>query len=251
MARVLSIAASLVLGGLTFGLLAQQEPAKLIDQAREAYQSRATVGKAKTAVELFAQAAKADPKSYEALWEGAKACYFYGNFTREEAPDSEKLALFQDGIDRAKAAVALNPKGVEGHFWLGVLYGVYGEAKGIFKSLSLVPDIKAEMNTCLELDPSVEGYGPDRVLGRLFFKLPGFKGGDNKKSIEHLVKSMEGAPTNALTRLYLAETYKSEGEKAKAVEQLKFVVEMPPDPRWAPEHAWIKPKAQALLKKLT
>jgi hypothetical protein len=115
----------------------------------------------------------------------------------------------------------------------------------------LVPDIKAEMKTCQDLDPSVEGYGPDRVLGRMFYKLPGFKGGDNKKSIECLLKSMQGAPTNALTRLYLAETYKSEGEKAKDVEQLKFIVQMEPDPRWAPEHAWIKPKAQALLKKLT
>ena len=45
-----------------------------------------------------------------------------------------------------------------------MLYGVYGEAKGVLKSLSLVPSIKQEMQTCLEIDPSVEGYGPDRVL---------------------------------------------------------------------------------------
>ena len=251
MKRLPRISAALLLCAATVGLAAQNDPAKLMEQAREAYQNRWNSAKAKTAVDFFAQAAKADPKSYEALWEGARACYFYGNFSREEASDSEKMAIFQDGIDRAKASVALNLKGVEGHFWLGVLLGVYGEAKGIFKSLSLVPDIKAEMKNCLEVDPSVEGCGPDRVLGRMFYKLPGFKGGDNKKSIGHLLKSMEGAPTNALTRLYLAETYKSEGEKAKAIEQLKFIVGMEPDPRWAPEHAWIKPKAQALLKKLT
>jgi tetratricopeptide (TPR) repeat protein len=250
--RPRSLALSVLLsGGLALGLAAQQEPAKLLESAREAYLSRATIGKAKTAVELFAQAARADPKSCEARWEGARACYFYGNFTREDAPDSERMAIFQDGIDRARSAVALNPKGVEGHFWLGVLLGVYGEAKGIFKSLSLVPDIRAEMKTCLELDPSVEGYGPDRVLGRMLYKLPGWKGGDNKESIEHLLKSLQGAPTNALTRLYLAETYKSEGEKAKAIEQLKAVVDMKPDPRWAPEHPYIKPQAEALLRKLT
>ena len=242
--------AILLLMAVPLAAQAQADPAKLLTEARQAYAERSTPAKAKAAVDLFAQAAKADPKSYEARWEGAQACYFYGNFTREEASDSEKMAIFQDGIDRAKAAVALEPKGVEGHFWLGVLYGVYGEAKGIFKSLAMVPDIKKEMQACLELDPAVEGHGPDRVLGRMLYKLPGFKGRDNQKSIEHLVRSMEGSPTNALTRLYLAETYKAEGMKDKAVEQLKAVVAMTPDPRWAPEHPYIKPQAEALLKKL-
>ena len=249
--RTLARTAIFLLMSAALAAGAQQDSTKLLEEARKAYAERSSPPKAKAAADLFAKAAQADPKSYEARWEGAKACYFYGNFTRETASDSEKMTLFQDGIDRAKAAVAINPKGVEGHFWLGVLYGVYGEAKGIFKSLSLVPDIKKEMQACLELDPAVEGHGPDRVLGRMFYKLPGFKGGDNQKSIEHLVRSMEGSPTNALTRLYLAETYKAEGMKEKAVEQLKVVVDMTPDPRWAPEHPYIKPQAEALLKKLT
>lgn len=219
-------------------------------RARAAYEQRADPAQAKAAVDLFKAAAAADPQGFAARWEGAKACYFYGTYTRSEASDSEKMAIFQDGIDRAKAAAAISPKGVEGHFWLGVLYGVYGEAKGIFKSLALVPDIKREMQVCLELDPAIEGWGPDRVLGRMFFKLPFFKGGDNDKSIEHLEKSLKGAPTNALTRVYLAETYKSEGMRAKAIEQCQHVVAMTPDPLWAPEHPSIKAMAEKLLKKL-
>lgn len=230
-----------------------QQPAapapSALDRARAAYEKRADPAQAKAAVDLFREAAKADPKSYEALWEGSKACYFYGNYTRESASDDEKMAIFQDGIDRAKAAVAMNPKGVEGHFWLGVLDGVYGEAKGIFKSLAMVPDIKQEMATCLELDKSVEGYGPDRVLGRLYYKLPGFKGGDNKKSIEYLERSLQGAPTNALTKLYLAETLKSEGQKPRAIQLVKEIIAMTPDPLWAAEHPAIKAKAEKFLDK--
>ena len=233
------------------GLWAQQGQAEasLLERARAAYAKRAESSQALGAVKLFKEAAAADPKAYDAFWEGARACYFYGNYTMADASDSDKMAIFQDGIDRAKAAVALKPDGVEGHFWLGVLYGVYGEAKGIFKSLAMVPDIKAEMAKCLALDPAVEGYGPDRVLGRLFYKLPGFKGGDNKKSIEHLEKSLEGAPTNALTKLYLAETYKSEGMKDKALAQLKGILDMTPDPRWTAEHPSIKAQAQKLFNK--
>ena len=220
-----------------------------LEKAKAAYEQRADPAEAKAAMQLFAEAAKADPKSYEAFWQGAQSCYFYGEYTRAKASDDEKMAIFQDGIDRAKAAVALNPKGVEGHFWLGVLYGVYGQAKGIFKSLSLVPNIKQEMKTCQELDPSVDGYGPDRVLGRMYYKLPWFKGGDNKKSIRYLEASLKGAPTNALTRLYLAEVYKAEGMKEKAIEQVKAIIGMTPDPRWNAEYPSIKAKAEKLLQK--
>ena len=238
---------------ITLPVLAQETSAEALAallQARSAYEQRGDEANAKAAFELFQQAAKADATSVEARWEGARAAYFYGTYARADAPDSEKMAIFNAGIELAKQAVALAPKDVEAHFWLGVLYGVYGEAKGIFKSLSLVPSIKQEMQTCLDLDPSVEGFGPDRVLGRMYFKLPWFKGGDNKKSIAHLEKSLAGAPTDALTKLYLAETYKSEGVKEKAVEQLKGIIAMTPDPRWAPEHPSIKAKAEKLLTKL-
>ena len=131
-----------------------------------------------------------------------------------------------------------------------MLFGVYGEAKGIMKSLALVDDIEREMKACVELDPAFEGWGADRVLGRMFFKLPFFKGGDKKKSIEHLERSLAGAPTNALTRVYLAASYRAEGMKDKAREQCRHVIEMQPDPRWAPEHPWVVRQAEALLKKL-
>ena len=237
---------------LTVGSAASAEtpPAGALAAAQSAYAGRSDPAQAQAAVELFQKAATADAKSYAARWEGARAAYFYGNYTRGDASDADKMAIFDEGITLAKEAVALDPKGVEGHFWLGVLYGVYGEAKGIFKSLSLVPSIKQEMQTCLDLDPAVEGWGPDRVLGRLYYKLPWFKGGDKKKSVADLEKSLAGAPTNALTRLYLAESYRSEGERAKAIAQLQEIVSMTPDPRWAPEHPWIKAQAEKLLKKL-
>jgi tetratricopeptide (TPR) repeat protein len=251
MARTL-IAAAITLFAIGSPLAASEEPGKgAIERARAAYEQRADGARARAAVDLFAEAAKADPGSYEARWEGARACYFYGTFTREEGNDEEKMKIFDDGVRRAREAVVLRADGVEGHFWLGVLLSVYGEAKGIFKSLALVPEIRAEMERCVAADPAVEGWGPDRVLGRILFKLPFFKGGDNEKSREHLERSLAGAPTNALTRLYLAETYKALGMKAKAVEQLKVVVEMTPDPRWAPEHPSVVAKAGNLLRKLS
>ena len=242
-----SILAVLAVGA---GVAAAQDTASALERARTAYEARADAARSAAAVDAFGAAAAADPASYEARWEGARACYFLGAVTRETADDDERIAIFADGIERAKAAIGLNGDGVEGHFWLGVLLSVWGEARGVLKSLSLVPDIRREMELCLAKDPSVEGWGPDRVLGRIYYKLPFFKGGDNKKSREHLERSLAGAPSNALTRLYLAETYKSLGEKGKAIEQLRAIVTMTPDPRWAPEFPGTRAKAEALLRKL-
>ena len=230
--------------------VAAADEAPPIERARAAYQQRAEPGQAQAAWDLFKQAVAADAGSYAARWEAARACYYLGEYFKPGTSDDEKMVLFQEGIDLAKQAIALEPRGVEGHFWLGVLYGVYGEAKGILKSLAMVPDIKAEMATCREIDPSVEGWGPDRVLGRMYYRLPFFKGGDNKKSLEHLEQSLKGAPTNALTRLYLAETCKSEGQKPRARQLLEEIAAMTPDPRWAAEHPQIKAEADKLLAKL-
>jgi tetratricopeptide (TPR) repeat protein len=251
MTRISWITAAAVLSVLgPAAVAAQVADGGVLTAARAEYEARGEPARAQDAVELFKRAAAEDPTSYDARWEGARAAYFFGTYTRDDAPDSEKMAIFDGGITLAKQAVALSPKGVEGHFWLGVLYGVYGEAKGIFKSLSMVPLIKQEMQSCVDLDPAVEGWGPDRVLGRMYYKLPFFKGGSNKKSIAYLEKSLQGAPTNALTRFYLAETYKSEGAKALAIQHLRAIVSMTPDPRWVPEHPWIKAQAEKLLKKL-
>jgi tetratricopeptide (TPR) repeat protein len=232
------------------GLAQSADPAATLAAARQAYGERADAARAAAALDGFAAAAGADVTSYPARWEGARASYYLGTWARPGTPDRDKMAIFQHGIDLARQAIALQPRGVEGHFWLGVLLGVYGEAKGIFKSLALVPDIKREMAVCLEIDPAVEGYGPDRVMGRMLYKLPFFKGGDNAQSAQRLERSIKGEPANALTRLYLAETYKSLGQKPKAIAQLRQVIDMQPDPRWAPEHPAIKAQAQALLAKL-
>jgi len=137
----------------------------------------------------------------------------------------------------------------EGHYWLGINYGVYGEAKGILKSLSLVKPIKEEMNKVLALDPSFDDGGADRVLGRVYHELPGFAGGSKKKALEHLLKSREMGPQVGLTRIYLADTYLSLDEIEKARQELEFVVAMEPDPKLIPETAEEKEMARKRLEK--
>lgn len=218
----------LVLIFLAFsGSLFSQQEKSLIAQGDELYAQRLDLAKAKEALAKYQEALIKGENKYEAYWKMARVEYWIGDKTEN---NKEKKAIFQQGIYHAKKAVELEPNKVDGHFWLGVNYGVYGEAKGVLKSLFLVKPIKQEMNKVLELDRTYESGGADRVLGRVYFKLPGFAGGDNKKSVEHLLKSRELGPNDGLTRIYLADTYLALDQVEKAREELDYVLKMESDP---------------------
>jgi tetratricopeptide (TPR) repeat protein len=218
----------LVLMALGLSLLVfSQESRSLIAVGDELYAQRLDLAKAKEALAKYQEALIAGENKYEAYWKMARAEYWIGDRSEN---NNEKKAIFQQGIYHAKKAVELEPNKVDGHFWLGVNYGVYGEARGVLKSLFLVKPIKQEMNKVLELDRGYEAGGADRVLGRVYYKLPGFAGGDKQKSLEHLLKSVELGPADGLTRLYLADTYLALDQVEKARAELEFILNMEADP---------------------
>jgi tetratricopeptide (TPR) repeat protein len=158
--------------------------------------------------------------------------YWIGDHTADK---TVKKQIFQQGIEHAKKAIELGPSKVEGHFWLGVCYGVYGEAKGVLKSLFLVKPIKEEMRRVLEIDPAYDKGGADRVLGRVYHEVPGIAGGSEKKSLEHLHKAVEYGPRVGLNLLYLADTYISLDQIEKARQTLEYILSMEPEPELIPE----------------
>ena len=241
--RIFSIAFIL----LSFSLsLFCQDAKELTAQADALYAEMKDMATAQEALAKYRDAfIKADDK-YDASWKIARMHYYIGAHTEK---NKEKKAIFEQGIYYAKKAVELKPDKPDGYYWLGVVYGVYGEARGVLKSLFLVDDIKGAMNKVIEIDRSYEDGGPDRVLGRVYFKLPGFAGGDNKKSLEHLLKSKEFEPNDPVTRLYLADTYLDLKEVDKAKEELEFILSMPSDSRWISGVDEYKAQAQEMLKK--
>lgn len=244
--RLFSLAVSLCFLSLAVLPSPAQEVKTLIQQGDELYQGRADLAKAKEAVEKYREAYISKEDVYGGCWRIARAHYWVGDHTPDKA---EKKRIFEQGIYYAKKAVEFAPDKPEGHYWLGICYGVYGEARGVLKSLSLVKPIKAAMNKVLELDPDYDDGGADRVLGRVYHELPGFAGGSKKKSLEHLLRSKELGPRVGLTRIYLADTYLSMDEVEKAREELEFVLAMEPDPSLVAETAEEKGMARERLEK--
>jgi tetratricopeptide (TPR) repeat protein len=199
------------------------------------------------AIEQYEKALAVDAKSVEASWRIARASYWLGMHTEG---DDEKLAVYKKGIDVARRAVALEPKSVASHFWLGVSFGKYGETKGVMNSLALVEPIRKEMETVLELDERFEAGGAHRVLGRLYHKLPGIAGGDPKKAIEHLKKAIAIDGSRLLNHLFIAEVYLAADDEANARKHLQLVIDGAYEESRRAENEEEKAEAKRLLEEL-
>ncbi len=232
---------------LSFSIpLLSQESEGLIAQGDKLYAEMKDMATAQEALSTYRKAVVKAENKFEVFWKLSRILYYVGTRTEDKR---EKKVIFGQGLYYAKKAVALESEKPDGHYWLGVSYGVYGEARGVLKSLSFVKPIKEAMNKVIELDRGYEDGGPDRVLGRVYFKVPGFAGGSKKKSLEHLLKSKELGPNDALTRCYLADTFLSLKEEDKAREELEYVLSIESDPRWIAGVDVYKEKVKRMLQK--
>lgn len=179
----------------------------------------------------------------------AEINYWFGE-AAEDADD--KLAFFDEGVECGEAAVGIDENSLEGNFWLAVCYGAYGQEKGIMQSLALVQPMKERAEKALEIDGGYFYGGPYRVLGRLYHKAPGFPFsiGSTRKAIEHLEKAVEAGPKFYLNRLFLAEAYLSNRDRAKAREQLEWILDAPLNPNHEREDEDYKRQAGEILERL-
>jgi len=175
--------------------------------------------------------------------------YWLGEYA-EDADD--KIAFFEEGVSCGKSGVEINEDSLESNFWLAVNYGSFGQEKGIMQSLAMVTPIKETAERAASIDGSYFYGGPWRVLGRLYHKAPGFPFsiGNTKKAVECLEKAVSFGPKFFLNRLFLAEAYISNRDKAKAKAHLEWILEAPPNKNHEREDEGYKQEAKSLLEKM-
>ncbi len=237
----------LLIAGFSFSQVTSPNPnlpAK-IQQAEQLYAEREDLSKVETAINLLNEVLTEDPKSFEAATRLAEYYYFLG----KRAPQSQRLDILQHGIDVSRKVIELQPGRPDGYFWLATNLGIYGETKGLFSSMGQRKEVRANFQKAAQLDETFYGGGPLRGLGRWDYRVPGWLGGDKKRSAQELQRALQIAPGNSLTKLYLAETLLDLGKKQEARKQLEEILTMTPDPRWAVEHKENLQEAKGLLQK--
>ena len=214
--------------GLTLFVFSQSAD-ELVAGADELLLSLVDMETAKDILAQYETAAETVENKYDVNWKMARILYYIGVHTTEK---KEQQEIFSRAIALAEKAIALEPEKPDGHYWLAVNNGKFGESKGVMKSLGLVKPIKESLNKVIAIDRSYEEGGADRVLGRVFFKVPGIAGGDKDESLRRLLKSIEYGPNDPVTLLYLGETYLALNEIEKAREALDKVINMEDDGLW-------------------
>lgn len=212
------------------------------------YRDRETLASARRAEEIWASRLAADPKDFASAWKLARVWYWLGT---NGLPEAERKPALEAGIAAARAAQAIEPGKPEGPFWLAANMGALAESFGLRQGIKYRGPIRDALETVLARDPAFQHGSADRALGRWYYKVPGLFGGSNRKSEEHLRKSLTYDPNSIISRLFLAETLADMGRKDEAVGELRTALAAPLDPDWTPEDRRFKEQAKQLLAKLS
>ena len=240
----------LILTVVSLPFAAAANPDELTRRGDDLFARRGTPGHAESAILTYQKALAIDPDRSEPYWKIARAFFWIG--MHKDGRDAE--SAYKEAIEYAKLCVQANERDPGCHFWLGASFGKYGQVRGIFQSLYLVPFVRREMETVIHLDRAFDKGGADLALGRMLYmipeSLPGEVHGDKRKAVEHLRKAAELAPHNVLARLWLGEALADTGDKDGAKRELQAALDAQVPDNPVPEEQGAKAEAASLLNKL-
>lgn len=151
----------------------------------------------------------------------AWVCYIIGDL-----PDSTraaKLAAYDRGRQVAKRVIEREPRDVGGHFWYAVNTARWGQTNGILGSLFLLPTVKKEIQTVLDLDPSFTPVY--NLAGHVSYEVPSLLGGDLDRAESLFRNGLEQDPKDTAIRLGLAKTLIRKNRIVEARRELQTIVD--------------------------
>jgi len=172
--------------------------------------------------------------------------FLYGDVRATTTED--KLAAYDRGREVAKRAVELAPKNPEAHAWYGINAGRWGLTKGVMRSLFLLPTVRQEADTTLELDP--KNLRALALSGNVFLEVPGLFGGDRVKAEQQFRKALEIDPHFTVARVDLARVLIAGARYAEARQELQRVVDERAPNNIADWTAKDLPRARQLIESL-
>ncbi len=219
--------------------------AEIAARADALYAARHEIQNIASSVELM-QSALAHGFDYELAWRMGRALFFLG----QEAKDKVEASAFHARAAKiCERASIEEPSRVEGYFWAGVNLALLAALERPLKALRHALAARRTLRRAITIDASYHAAGPLRVLARLEAKLPVFLGGGHTRARANFEKAVSLAPSNTVTRLYLAELLLETGDVQSAERQLRAILNAPQDPAWVFETARDRRLARAMLNK--
>ncbi len=233
------------------------------------------------AVSGYDRAAQA-PDSAEARWKLARALYFQGAYTGQDADSQraiyekarrvseEAIGILQrrgkarnapsiEGRSPAEVAALIGSDrdGVPTFFWAAVAWGQFALASGKIQAVrtGAAEKIRDYAETVIAIDPEFEDGGGYRVLGRLHHQAPKIPiltpWVSREKAVENLRHAVAVNGRNLVNRHFLAEALAdgNSAERAEAIAIEEAVVADAPSPGHLVEELAIQEEARKNLVK--
>lgn len=158
-------------------------------------------------------------------------CHYW--LAQHATEKNSKISLFQAAMETAKQAQAINDEYAEGFYYYGIALGRWAEANGVTESLGRKDELMQSMKES-KIRPTredakgetIDGMGPDRILGRVYYKLPFFAGGSRSESLKYLSNAYSTAPKFFINGIYYAETLSDGGSKAEVAQACQILKEI-------------------------
>jgi tetratricopeptide (TPR) repeat protein len=213
--RVL-LAATLLLGAVTSAGAQSPVAARLREWATRYHEDPARID---TMRAELADAVRTDPH-VDNLVALAQVCFIWGDIRARTSDD--KLSAYEQGREAASRAMERAPRSVLAHFWYATNTGRWGQTKGVVRSLFLLPTVKREIATILELDPRFPAVYS--LAGNVYYEVPEMLGGDLDRAEQMFRNGLLLDPRLTGMRVGLAKTLIKKGRLAEARKELEAVL---------------------------
>jgi Tetratricopeptide repeat len=157
----------------------------------------------------------------DALVALARICFVFGDIRASNV--AQKLEAYDAGRHAAARAVERAPRSAPAHFWLAVNIARWGQTKGIVRSLALLPTVREEIRTVLELDPGFTAVYA--LAGNVDYEVPGILGGDLDRAERMFRAGLQQDPRFTGLRVGLGKTLIKKGRRQEARRELQAVLD--------------------------
>jgi len=181
-------------------------------------------------IEMLQEKLIREPDNVEALLLLSRAWLTYGYVKARSKEDL--IRVFENGTSAAEKAVELEHDNPDAHFFYVANLASLGDAKGLFNSLFMLPEVRRELDLILELDPNHENGLA--MQGALFYYLPGILGGDMQISEIYIRRALSVDPHLSSAKFYLAMNLKKQKRYEEAIAVLNDLV-MDKEPTFYPD----------------
>lgn len=226
--------------------LSIQNSDSLIDRAVQLYNTRyIEMGYLQESFEMLKTVVESEPNNVRANYELAKVYSLLGDTSNTK---NTKIKLYNKGLEYARRAIKLKEGSEWGHFWYMANMGKVGQLKGVLSSAKTVGEVRQELDRVLTINPR----NTDALCARaaFYYELPGFLGGDLKKSIEDLNKGIAIDSNASALYVQMGRIYIKQKDYKKAEWFFKKVLAMEEPTNMANYVLYDRPETVLLMKKI-